>query len=400
MALRIGDSVVRGEIDNRVKGVVRGTIWLQGMNEPLVLELKGNAAPDLAGCLLQISNLEKPLLLGEGIRLNPDQRGSIGDLTASRKVRVYEVPFDEVEAMIERGETPPEKMANCLYLEWFSQANGRVVIESTGFKLDVSPPLWRLDSGEEEQRQKEVAGGFDELLRQLTIAIESRRHHPPPDKKWDEYDYEKFMRECEARTDMLAELLDKYDGHPDAEQIIAREMGWNRKETSDDEAAHEGASDEDEAFTADPANLDTPEPDADTEGVDWIRTKEGHIRHPLACQAFEELISMLNELRRLGLEDCDNSALLSFVSGRQLLCVKLAGALDGLAYGRGLAEGAFLVACLKRALSHLHKTQADLEKVIEAKLLPPPLVARCRRELFETRDGILRLMQEFRNWKE
>ena len=30
MAFRIHDSVVRGEIDNRVKGMVRGKIWVEG----------------------------------------------------------------------------------------------------------------------------------------------------------------------------------------------------------------------------------------------------------------------------------------------------------------------------------------------------------------------------------
>jgi hypothetical protein len=42
--------VVRGEIGDRVKGIVRGKIWLQGRAEPVVLELEGNSWPDLAGC--------------------------------------------------------------------------------------------------------------------------------------------------------------------------------------------------------------------------------------------------------------------------------------------------------------------------------------------------------------
>src|ERR1700746_801450 len=46
MALRIHDSVVHGEIDNRVKGIVRGRLWLKGRLEPVTLELKGNAHPD------------------------------------------------------------------------------------------------------------------------------------------------------------------------------------------------------------------------------------------------------------------------------------------------------------------------------------------------------------------
>ena len=35
MAFRIHDSVVRGEIDNRVKGMVRGKIWVEGRAEPV-----------------------------------------------------------------------------------------------------------------------------------------------------------------------------------------------------------------------------------------------------------------------------------------------------------------------------------------------------------------------------
>lgn len=56
MAFRIHDSVVRGEIDNRLKGIVRGNIWLEGRSEPLTLELRGNAQPDIAGCLLTFAN--------------------------------------------------------------------------------------------------------------------------------------------------------------------------------------------------------------------------------------------------------------------------------------------------------------------------------------------------------
>jgi len=56
LAFRIHQSVLRGEIDNRVKGIVRGKIWLAGRAQSLVLELQGNAHPDLAGCLLTFQN--------------------------------------------------------------------------------------------------------------------------------------------------------------------------------------------------------------------------------------------------------------------------------------------------------------------------------------------------------
>ena len=43
MGGRTHDSVVRGEIDNREKGIVRGNIRVGGRAEPLALELEGNA---------------------------------------------------------------------------------------------------------------------------------------------------------------------------------------------------------------------------------------------------------------------------------------------------------------------------------------------------------------------
>ena len=64
MAWRIQDSVIRGEIDNRVKGRVRGKLWLAGLDKPVKLELEGNACPDLAGCLLKFKNLTKTFQAG------------------------------------------------------------------------------------------------------------------------------------------------------------------------------------------------------------------------------------------------------------------------------------------------------------------------------------------------
>lgn len=124
MAFRIRDSVVRGKIDNRVKGIVRGKIWVEGRTEPVTLELKGNAHPDLAGCLLTFTNPLKRVPHRHLDSLNAIQRGSIGDLTASRKVRVFDIPFEEAYAMLKRKEKPPEHMANSLYLNGSAKQTG------------------------------------------------------------------------------------------------------------------------------------------------------------------------------------------------------------------------------------------------------------------------------------
>jgi hypothetical protein len=174
MAFRIHDSVVRGEIDNRTKGVVRGKIWVEARAEPVVLELQGNAWPDLAGCLLTFINPLRRIPHAHLDSLNPIQRGSIGDLTASRKVRVFDVPLQEALDMIHRKEKPPEHMANSLYLEWFSEANGRVVIESADYELAISAPEWRMTPEEDADRAKQAAAGMADFMGRLADAIEQQ----------------------------------------------------------------------------------------------------------------------------------------------------------------------------------------------------------------------------------
>src|SRR4051794_35613654 len=119
MAFRIHDSVVRGEIDNREKGIVRGKIWVEGQSDPIVLELKGNAHSDLAGCLLKFNNPGKRFPHRHVDALSRTHRGVAGDMTASRKARVFDVSVEQACQMFRQGEKPPEHLANSLYLEWF-----------------------------------------------------------------------------------------------------------------------------------------------------------------------------------------------------------------------------------------------------------------------------------------
>jgi gentisate 1,2-dioxygenase len=56
MAWRLHEHVLRGRIDNRAPGSVTGEIWLAGIDQPLVLELTGDCAPDVAGCELSFKN--------------------------------------------------------------------------------------------------------------------------------------------------------------------------------------------------------------------------------------------------------------------------------------------------------------------------------------------------------
>jgi len=160
MAWRIDKQVVRLEVDNRRKGRVTGRVWLIGRDEPVRLDLQGNAWRDLAGCVLKLVNPHPVPASLEG--LATDQQGVCGDLTASQKVKV---PTVDVRDWLEhhRGEPLPYHWGNAVYLEWFSTANGRVVIQIADGEVHVTEPEWRLSSEEEkEQRQRnaEAMEGF------------------------------------------------------------------------------------------------------------------------------------------------------------------------------------------------------------------------------------------------
>jgi hypothetical protein len=398
MAFRIHDSVVRGEIDNRVKGIVRGKIWVEGRAEPVILELKGNAWPDLAGCLLTFTNPLKRTPHPGLATLHPVQQGAIGDLTASRKVRVFDVPLTEALDMIHRKEKPPEHMANSLYLEWFSETNGRVVIESANYELTISAPEWRMTSEEDAEHAQDAAAGMEDFMQKLTGAIEAQqRGQKDPEAEWDEHDYGKFLKESDARTDKYMELLEKYGDSEEAEEKIAKEMGWNRESLTNDD---EGMSIEEiNTICEAAANEPPPEPEPHREGIDWIRIADGDLRHPLQHRCFESALKFRHQADELGLEKLEDKDIDQFIFEFQTTGVKLGGALDGVARGDGPHDGAFTVAYLKRALDHLHKSQAGLEAVVPKKLLPEKMIVEARKELFEIREGILKLMDDFRGRK-
>jgi hypothetical protein len=410
MAWRIHDHVIRGEVDNRIRGKISGRLWLEGTAEPMVIELEGNAAPDLAGCLLTFENTEPAVPVRSDARLAPLQRGNIGDLTASRKVRVFDLPMPEVWKRFEQKLPVPEHMANCLYLEWYSEANGRVVVESTGYRLTISPPAWRLTPEEERHRQEQSAAGFTGFLETLTRAIEARKHEPPEDKAWDEFDYEKFMRESDARCDKYGELLDKYENHPDRDQIIEREMGWTfageEEEAQGPESTEPAELSRGAASSNEPApdldfdeaddELAAAEPDPMREGIDWVRDEHGMIQHPLCVRTREGSVALWRKCKELGIDYSADYDLRELVEEYQITGAKLAGALGAFARGDGLPDGAFIVACLKRALSHLHRAQAALERVFPKRLLAADVLPPVRAELFAVREETLRLMQKFR----
>jgi len=402
MAWRLHEHVLRGRIDNRTRGRVTGEIWLAGIDQPLVLELTGDCAPDLAGCALGFENPDAIPMATKPPA--PQQRGPAGDITAARKVRVFDVPTDEAIAMSRRGETPPEHMANAVYLEWFSERSGRVVIESADYRLQISEPAWRYTKEEIAERDRRIVEEETPFAIAITQDGETQ--------EWDEIRYEQFLRESDARTERYGRLLEKYADHPDSERIIAREMGWTWLEEALDQQEKEKEQEQeqetdaleakvhkedDDAFEEDMEDYELPPPDPMREGIDWVRDGRGRISHPIQKRANDALHLLLDELEAAGhFPEEQDEQLADFVSCFMTVSAKLAGALGGIARGDDLFEPGMVIAWLKRILEILNQTIAAADAIKDKRFLAAERFTYYRRELFVIREKILELITQLR----
>jgi len=385
MAWRLQEHVVRGEIDNRERGRVMGRIWLAGIEKPLVLELLGDCEPDLAGCLLRFENPQPVVLTTRPPALQ--QRGKAGEITAARKLRVFDIPFDEVCAMIKSGGAPPEHLANSFYLEWHSPLSGRFVIQSAEYQLEVSEPVWRFSAEELMELKQAVAEESSDAF-----AIEIRADGT--EEEWDEFRCEELLRESDARGEKYRQLLEKYLHHPDRDQIIAHEMGWTWMEN----ALEEKQDHVDEAADAERSlsfETELPSPDPSREGIDWVRDEDGEIAHPIKKRATDMLYSLLDELRAAGNPEQQHAGLADFVSHTMILSGKLAGALGGLARGWD-SEPGLTIASLKRALEILHQALTAAGSLGPETPFPLARIAYLRDELFSIREEMIALMATLR----
>ena len=166
MAWRIEEAVAHGEIDNTVEGRTTGRVWLAGRDEPLILSLDGDCWRDLAGTRLRFEN-PAPRAVADSDALDVDQAGIIGDMTASRKNKVPTVSEEECHELYQNHQDIPHEWRNTLYLEWFSEINGRVVIETSDYELTISPHEWAMDEDAEEAQKLANLNSMRDFMAQV-----------------------------------------------------------------------------------------------------------------------------------------------------------------------------------------------------------------------------------------
>lgn len=374
VAWRIHDAVVRGEIDNTVEGKTSGRLWLVGRDEPVVLELDGDCWRDLAGARLSFRNPAPKAAAPP--ELDTRQRGLVGDMTASRKCRVPRVDEDELAALLDAGGEVPFSWRNMLYLEWFSESQGRVVIESGDFELQLSDRLWEMDEdGEEAQKLANLQAmrDFMNTLVRRNEPADGTRGRPGGE---DEFQWEERLKQSERLADAYQEVIEKYLDDPDAERKEAFAMGWD--------GLLEALADESEGIAC-----DEPDWQAGEDEEAW-RDEESCDPHPLQERAHEVVIRGI-DLTRAG---AGHPAAAVLTAALMQVAGKLAGALNG-DYER---ETGFVLAMLKRCLGWQNDALAACGELIQAAADPDHRRAleALRDSIFAIREDIVNLRKELK----
>lgn len=402
MAFRLEDSVISGVLDFRERGIVSGLIELDGEPGTLELSLKGCPWRDLAGFKLEFSNPKhagKPRAHG----LTRKQEGAVGDMTASRKVKIPDIPLDEIGHYLKTGLPLPFHWANSLYLEWYSESNGRVVIESAEYELILSTdPTWLMTEAEElEQRAKnrEALGGFMHDLGEL-ISEEVEDSDEPISSLEAEADAEA------ARMDLLLDRIqarmEREDLPPEElERVIDEERERLRVERGEPEPEPDPPED---AFEQ-AARLEEAK-EAVNNLFENLSTepRPPPPEHPLVIASRDLALRLHHEGKRSELfaqGANQEHPMIEMMDGVMIASAKLAGALNRHAEGDTwppdrMIAGSTLVR-LKKAREYLKDAIRGLDSAEEERLADPAWLSSNRRQIELIQKTVDDLIQEVRD---
>lgn len=399
MALRLDNAVIRGEIDNTSRGNVRGKLWLVGREEPVVLDLRGDAWRDVAGARLSFVN-PHPEAQSAAVALQPMQKGSVGDITASRKVRVESDAAIELNLAAAAGRGSVE-WCNSLYLEWFSEENGRVVIESADFEISVSEWLWELDEAAEEAQKTAnlhtMRGWLAGIIRRPEPGVLDDDDFDDSEESW-----EASLKQSDRLSDAHMEALEKYGEDDFDDDRIAFVMGWDHMLGGDGasrsvEEADDDDNEEDDWLPAADLMPDDGEGDGEGEFID----EDSPDCHPLQKRSHDLVVRLLTEIDEERAENSQTSEgdtpLDRFIRNSMNISGKLAGALGIRGFGGSHNKG-YTLAILRRCLNWANEALAALNELSESPAWQPrlDLLAEFRAELFALRDGMTDLRRELR----
>ena len=203
------------------------------------------------------------------------------------------------------------------------------------------------------------------------------------ERMWDEYDWERFLREQDQKTEKYMQLLETYLDDPQRDEIIAREMGWTQLLDAKDWSAEVDAL------------LDEERDDDDLGSEKAERLSETFEEHSLYQAAFA-LTIWIDQLfdQKPALQN--EAAAIKLATHSALASAKLAAALSG----DDVDEIGMTIAYLKRALKAITISMDAAAQLLSEKLITAAQYSVLQQRLFQVRDGIITLMGEYRSeWR-
>jgi hypothetical protein len=159
MAWRPTEYLIEGELDNTHPGKVTGWMRFAGLKEKATFDLEGNFHRDIRGAKIHFTGdayEDQADVDGEkyfeGFALH--QTGKVGDITAG---------------------LPPHDYVEYPYIEWYSEQNGRVVIELVLVQVEViGTPIPAIESDpiSRQEQNRNMAGFLGGLAQELKIPNE------------------------------------------------------------------------------------------------------------------------------------------------------------------------------------------------------------------------------------
>ena len=138
MAWRPHEQFIEGVLDNTVPGRVTGWMQFAGMGERVLVDLEGNFHRDIRGATVRLRGSGESADAAEAKKylegFVASQKGKVGDMTAGGE------PVDYVDYP---------------YFEWYSDDNGRVVIELASDQVEIlTPPIPTCESDPISRKQQ------------------------------------------------------------------------------------------------------------------------------------------------------------------------------------------------------------------------------------------------------
>lgn len=199
---------------------------------------------------------------------------------------------------------------------------------------------------------------------------------------WDEYQWERFLQQQDRKTEQYFQLFEKYQDHPDRDEIIAREMGWNHSDDDDEDVPDWLASDDDAEENLADAESEDDEDDAE---LDELQESAVYMQ---SMELNRRVFTLVEERDALK----DHPVAVELATRVAICGAKLAAALCG----DDLSEVGMTIAYLKRSLKASNDALGAASRLRKSDLIDDDDLASVTDLLFPIRECIVDMMGEFR----